>query len=154
MNVMSLHTPEADTDVVISSFAMASVGTDNERPICATLTYHSSEPFSVRASFSVAGAAVVHWILARDLLREGVALPTGLGDVRIFPGDDGFLVELRSDNGCAFLYGPIDPLVDFVGRIYALVPDGAEQEHFSIEAELQRLLTLPIDTNRHSSDST
>ena len=35
----------------------------------------------------------------------------------------------------------------------ALVPAGAESNHFSMNAELRRLLDVPIDTDRHSSDS-
>ena len=150
---MSLHTPEAAADAVFSTFAMSSVTDCGTAPVTATLTYRATEPFSVRASFAVPGAPVVHWILARDLLREGVALPSGLGDVRIIPVNDGFLLELRSDSGRAFLVGGIQPLITFVQRMYTLVPAGAESNHFSMNAELRRLLDVPIDTDRHSSDS-
>jgi hypothetical protein len=124
----------------------------SDEDITATLTYDATEPFSVRASFVIQGCEPVHWVLARDLLREGVALPSGLGDVRIYPGESGFLLELRSDNGRAFLYGPIEPLVEFVGRMYGLVADGAEHEHFSFEAELERLVAAPVDSTPQNSD--
>lgn len=137
---MSLPRSDAETDTVTASFSMVSISGQHEEEVASSLSYRSSDPFVVRATFTIPGARPVEWVLARDLLREGVVLPSGIGDVRLFPGDQGLLLELRSHQGRAFLYGAIDPIVDFVQRIYALVPDGTEDQHFCIDRELQSVI--------------
>jgi hypothetical protein len=149
---MSTQSSEAKTDV-ITSLKMVSIAGHVEEAVEAILTFRAAEPFLVRAKFTLPGANSVDWVLSRDLLREGVALPTGIGDVRLYPGDQGLLLELRSNLGRAFLYGPIEPVVDFVQRMYALVPDGAEDQHYSVDAEMQTLVGAWADPDRHSSGS-
>ncbi len=138
---------------ISTAFAMVSVTGAAEEPVTATLRFDPREPFLVRANFRLSGGRTVDWVLARDLLREGMAMAAGLGDIRFFPGDDGLLLELRSHQGRAFLYGELAPAVAFVQRMYALVPEGAEDAFWSVDAELDVLLRSLADPDRHRTDS-
>ena len=57
-------------------------------PVKVDLTYHSRDPYAVRASFRT-GSSSVEWVFARDLLHGGLVGPAGAGDVRVqpMPGD-------------------------------------------------------------------
>ena len=74
--------------------------------------------------------------MSRDLLRDGLSQPTGLGDIKIYPTSKGLLVELHSPSGRASLVAPVGPVAEFVKAIYEFVAEGAEDEYFSVEAEL------------------
>lgn len=142
--------PASPVTVVLD---MVSVTGSAEESVTTTLQYSAAEPFLVRANFRLSGGRTVDWVLSRELLREGVVMAAGIGDIRFFPGDDGLLIELRSHQGRAFLYGELPPMADFVGRIYALVPDGAESLHYSIDDELSELGRLLADPERFRTDS-
>ncbi len=139
---MKISRTKVENVTVSTSFAMHFAGAESDEPIAATLTYNAYEPFSVTAGFMLGDGASVKWVMARDLLREGVVLPTGLGDVRVLPIGDLFMMELNSPNGRAVLQGPIAPVIDFVARIFRVVPEGKESEYFSIDAELDLLSDL------------
>ncbi|WP_157970569.1 SsgA family sporulation/cell division regulator [Nakamurella deserti] len=141
------------TSPVTVAFPMVSVTGAAEEPVTATLRYSASEPFLVRANFRLTGGRTVDWVLSRELLREGVVMASGIGDIRFFPGDDGLLVELRSHQGRAFLYGELHPAQDFVRQMYALVPEDTEDRFYSLDAELDLLLQLSADPDRHHTDS-
>ncbi len=144
--------PTASVETVSSTFAMTFAGHRlGDEVIVTRLRYSIHEPFSVRASFSMSDAPAVRWVLARDLLRDGLATPSGLGDVRLSPTEHGLVMELRSPHGTAVLHGPIEPVVEFVRRSYELVPAGHENDHFAVDAELAVLTELwanPIDPLR------
>ena len=128
-----------DADIITTSFPMTFAGFDSEQTITATLRYNVYEPFAVTASLAVDGAPAVQWILARDLLREGLVIPSGIGDIHIKPTPRGLLISLHSPSGYALLLAPTEPVADFVADIYTAVPDGEEDNFYSIEAELDRL---------------
>ncbi|MFE4574381.1 SsgA family sporulation/cell division regulator [Streptomyces chartreusis] len=113
-------------------------------PVSARFSYHSGDPYSVHASFSVEGHAPVSWLFARDLLAEGMVRPSGLGDVRIWPegaGQSGFLcLELSSPEGRALLTAPMEVMSPWLGRTYHLVPAGAEEASLDLDSELSWLL--------------
>jgi hypothetical protein len=136
-----------------TAFSMMSVTGAAEEPVTVTLRYSPREPFLVRANFRLVGDRTVDWVLSRELLREGIVMAAGLGDIRFFPGDDGLLVELRSHEGRAFLYGEIQPVAQFVERMYTLVPEEAEDRFFSIDVEVDALLALVAGSDRHRDDS-
>ena len=46
-------------------------------PVKVDLTYHSRDPYAVRASFRT-GSSSVEWVFARDLLHGGLVGPAGL----------------------------------------------------------------------------
>ena len=62
-------------------------------------------------------------------------------------------IELRSHQGRAFLFGELQPMVEFVARMYAVVPDGAEDRFYSIDDELAELDRLLADPDRFRTDS-
>src|SRR4029078_6593642 len=53
-------------------------------PVKVDLTYHSRDPYAVRASLRT-GSSSVEWVFARDLLHGGLVGPSGTGDVRVQP---------------------------------------------------------------------
>jgi Streptomyces sporulation and cell division protein, SsgA len=60
----------------------------------ALFSYDVRDPFAVRIRFGSAhagGKDAVTWLIGRELLRAGLAHPTGDGDVRVGP------TEARSD---------------------------------------------------------
>ena len=138
---MTMH-PRIDSDIITTSFTMLFAGSESEQTVTATLRYNVFEPFQVIATLSMDDAPSVQWILARELLREGLVLPSGIGDITVRPTPHGVLVGLRSPGGRALLLAPTEPIADFVQAIYRAVPDGAEGDFFSIEAELDRLADL------------
>jgi hypothetical protein len=156
---MTLPRIDRDTDGnvaragVTTAFPLVSVSGAAEEPVTATLRYSPREPFLVRASFRLTGGRTVEWVLSRELLREGVVMAAGIGDIRFFPGDDGLLLELRSHQGRAFLYGEIEPVMSFVDAVYALVPDGDEDRFYSLDAEIDLLTELLDDPDRDRTDS-
>ena len=48
------------------------------------LGYCSSDPYAVSASFGTTAGEIV-WTFGRDLLRDGLGGPVGIGDVRVWP---------------------------------------------------------------------
>ncbi|MEO5832408.1 MAG: SsgA family sporulation/cell division regulator [Nakamurella sp.] len=143
----SLSTP------LIAAIPLVSVSGAEEEAVTATLRYSPGAPFLVRANFRMSGGRSVDWVLSRELLREGLVMAAGFGDIRFFPGDDGLLLELRSHQGRAFLFGEIQPLMEFVRQVFALVPDGAEDDFYSIDDELELLMDLLADPDRYRTDS-
>jgi hypothetical protein len=90
------------------------------------------------------GRDPIEWIFARSLVSDGLSVPAGDGDVRIWPSPEDLAgpvyVELCSPSGRALFAVPRPVLADFVARCHALVPPGAEPEHLDLDAELDMLL--------------
>jgi len=82
----------------------------------------------------------VEWVCARDLLREGLALPSGNGDVRISPEGDDLLIELLSPSGNAQLLASHSEIAVFVDRMLTAVPEGRESDFYSLDTELEFLV--------------
>lgn len=139
---MNTSRTKVENIAVTSSFEMTFAGSDADEPIAATLKYNVFEPFAVTASFVLGEGPAVQWVMSRDLLREGVVLPTGQGDIRVYPVSDTLYMELASPSGRAILEAPIKPVIDFIHRVFATVPEGREHEYFSIDAELDQLAEL------------
>ncbi len=159
MSLPRMHHPSrraaaaAPASPVTVVLPMVSVTGSAEESVTTTLQYSAAEPFLVRANFRLRGGRSVDWVLSRELIREGVVMAAGIGDIRFFPGDDGLLIELRSHQGRAFLFGELQPMVEFVARMYAVVPDGAEDRFYSIDDELAELDRLLADPDRFRTDS-
>ncbi|WP_331751975.1 SsgA family sporulation/cell division regulator [Streptomyces chartreusis] len=113
-------------------------------PVPARFSYHSWDPYSIHASFSVEGHAPVSWLFARDLFAEGMVRPSGLGDVHIWPGGAGqsglLCLELSSPDGRALLTVPVEVMAPWLGRTYHLVPAGFEEASLDLDSELSWLL--------------
>jgi hypothetical protein len=98
-----------------------------------TRLYYSPDiPHCVEATFDLGGDhAPVVWTLGRELLRDGLSGPAGLGDVQIGPTDlDSRTLHLRlqSPDATAEFSVPAQELADFLQRTAKAVPYGREAE--------------------------
>lgn len=113
-------------------------------PVKVDLTYHSRDPYAVRASFRT-GSSSVEWVFARDLLRTGLSSPVGDGDVHVWPswgtGRELLMISLTSPDGQAVLEAGAADVRSFLDRTAAVVPDGDESAHLDLDAALARLLS-------------
>ena len=62
----------------------------------AELRYLCDDPLAVQMLLSIEQSPAICWILSRDLLITGAAMPSGVGDVQVYPTHDGVIIELRS----------------------------------------------------------
>jgi hypothetical protein len=111
----------------------------------ASLRYDRDDPYAVHLSFpTTPGLAPIEWIFARSLVANGLTVPAGDGDVRIWPSPEDLsgpvYVELCSPSGRALFAVPRPVLAEFVARCHALVPSGTETEYLDLDAELDMLL--------------
>jgi hypothetical protein len=108
-----------------------------------SLRYRADRPFEVVARFpgSVTGTGTpAVWCFARDLLRDGLFRPAGLGDVRVRPQGPVTVVELHGCEGRAHLWIATSVLAEFVRASAALVPFGEEGRVADWDAGLAQLL--------------
>jgi len=122
-------------------------------PIRADLHYDATDPYAVSIGFhtgSQAPADVVQWTFARQLLTQGVDVPSGEGDVQVWPStSDGLPVvclSLSSPSGRALFEVPRGDLDAFLDRSYTAVPTGAESAHVDVDGELALLLWAEPET--------
>ena len=113
-------------------------------PVSAHFSYRPGDPYSIHVDFSITGRAPVSWVFARDLLTEGTVRPSGLGDVRIWPGgaqQSGFLCfELSSPDGQAVFTVPANVVRPWLDKTHQLVPADLEGASLDLDSELSRLL--------------
>jgi hypothetical protein len=108
------------------------------------LQYESTDPYVVRAAFSVAdGDEAVEWNLGRELLVEGLTGPAGEGDVRMWParrrGRSVLCIALGSRDHAALLELPAQDMRTFLQATKTAVPLGTESGHIDWDAELAHL---------------
>jgi Streptomyces sporulation and cell division protein, SsgA len=111
----------------------------------ASLRYDRDDPYAVYLSFSTSpGRRSIEWMFARSLVADGLTVPAGAGDVRIWPSPEDLsgpvYVELSSPSGRALFAVPRGVLADFVARCHTLVPPGTEAAYLDLDAELDMLL--------------
>jgi len=120
-------------------------------PVLADLRYDADDPWAVRVAFQTgardedgSGHGLVEWMLARQLLTEGVAGTVGEGDVRVWPAMSGgervINLAMASPSGSALFEIDRDALVAFLQQTYLAVPTGSEQDVVDLDAELALLL--------------
>lgn len=121
----------------------------NALPVRATLRYDVTDPYAVAVGFHTGSAEsgdsdIVEWTFARQLLTDGVAGPTGEGDVQVWPSTSAaqpiVCLSLSSPSGRALFEVPLSELVEFLGRTYAAVPTGEEGSLVDVDSELALLL--------------
>lgn len=122
-------------------------------PVRAGLRYDPTDPYAVEVSFhtgSGASSDVVQWTFARSLLSDGVAGPSGEGDVQVWPssgeGRSVVCLSLSSPSGKALFEVPVAELVGFLARTYDSVPSGAESARVDLDSELALLLWAEPET--------
>ncbi|MFJ5725834.1 SsgA family sporulation/cell division regulator [Streptomyces sp. NPDC093149] len=128
---MRLHLPQSDTYVLVTAF----------------LHYSQQDPYAVRVTFRLStGDAPVVWYIGRDLLRDGLAQPTGEGDVQIGPDPDSaaIFIRLQVDDDSSILTAQRRAVESFLQRTAGAVPYGCESKAPGFvaqrEAALARLL--------------
>ncbi|MCA1654941.1 MAG: SsgA family sporulation/cell division regulator [Pseudonocardiaceae bacterium] len=100
------------------------------RSVSAVLGYDAADPWAVSVAFRTGP----RWVLARELLAAGLALPTGDGDVRVAPHPTGGVVLglcTRDERAEVLLDGA--DVGRILARSYALVPLGAERVDWAAE---------------------
>ncbi|MGW2657021.1 SsgA family sporulation/cell division regulator [Streptomyces sp. NPDC001478] len=115
------------------------------------LYYSPDMPHSVEVTFHLGDDhAPVAWNIGRDLLRDGLSGPAGLGDVQIGPASlDSRTLSLRlySPHGTAEFSVPGQALDFFLQRTTKAVPYGREAEApgflASLDHALASMLTDP-----------
>lgn len=112
--------------------------------VLAHLHYSPDTPHSIECTFDFGDARdPVVWHFERELLREGLGGPAGVGDVQIRPaGPDARMLRLHlhSPGGAAEFTVPGQALEEFLRRIVRAVPYGSEAETPGFLAALDRLL--------------
>jgi hypothetical protein len=120
------------------------------RLVQAEFRYRCVDSLAVQLRLSFGRLQAVRWTFSRDLLIAGIRRPSGIGDVRIYPGGDGVLIELRSTiDAHALLLADRLPIEQFLGHTVSVVPIGSEIEHYDVDADLIRL-----GTDRHPHGGT
>ncbi len=112
--------------------------------IDAVLGYRRADPYAVAMTF-ITGEGNLVWTFGRDLLARGLAVPVGEGDVHVAPaiGLSGLAmvsIELSSPDGHLVLMARTSDVSDFITRSFAVVPDGAETQHFDVDALISQVL--------------
>ena len=105
----------------------------------AELRYYCDDPYAVQMVMSVDQSPAVSWTFGRDLLITGTKMPSGIGDVQVFPTHDGMIIELRSGSAIATLLAHTPDVAEFADRMLAAVPFGSEMAHYGLDGELESL---------------
>ncbi|TKV60297.1 SsgA family sporulation/cell division regulator [Nakamurella flava] len=135
---MSQLTPMR-SQLIIASTEMLLISDASIPAVDAEFRYYTDDPLAVRLMLSIDQNPAVCWTFGRDLLLIGAQMPSGNGDVQVYPTHDGVIVELHAGDVVAKLlaFGP--DLTEFLRRTTTAVPMGSEHLHYDIDAELRGL---------------
>ncbi|MEV5279845.1 SsgA family sporulation/cell division regulator [Streptomyces sp. NPDC006692] len=118
----------------------------------ARLRYSPATPLVVEITFDLGEEfSPVTWTLGRDLLRDGLSGPAGMGDAQIgptAPESRTLLLGLYSPGGSAEFRLPRQALGDFLRSTAKLVPYGREAEAPGFLASLDRALASMLAETR------
>ena len=117
--------------------------TDSHVMLNATFLYSQLEPLSVKVTFHTGIDGPVEWSFARDLLKQGLDVASGDGDVKVTPvfeSDPLIQISLASPYGTATFRMNRWIISDFLSKSYALVPQGEEDKLLDIDATLEKIL--------------
>lgn len=106
------------------------------------LDYDPCDPLAVRLTFCTEYEESVAWVIGRDLLRGGLHAPTGLGDVRVWPGSRDrtrYYLQLRTDASCTLFAFESRVIEAFLAQAYQSVPAAAELSAAVLDAELDAI---------------
>ena len=109
---------------------------NEDAAVTATFSYRVADPLAVTALFSTLDGER-EWVFARDLLLDGLAFPSGGGDVLVSPvGGDQVHIVLVSPVGSARLVCDRTAITCFLDQVYALVPTDRESEYLKVDGWL------------------
>lgn len=88
-----------------------------------SVTWSSDDPLILQCIFDG-----TKWDIGRDLILEGLTSEswTGEGDVRVIASRAVLGIKLNTDEGRAYVQMPKHHMQGFLGRVYDIVPLGAE----------------------------
>ena len=98
-------------------------------PVWADWRYTTDHPWSVFVCFRDREDdhdTYSPWEFGRDLLYQGLTVPTGLGDVQVWPERGRIAVRLRNGFHETVLHFRHIDLRDFIAETFQLVPPGEE----------------------------
>jgi len=119
------------------------IGQETGADFTVNASYDEHDPYAVRLDFPVLDPEgnLLTWVFSRALLDEGLAAPTGDGDVHVWPcGSDLVMLELRSDVGAARIALVVRQVRAFLFLSYAEVPPGFESDYVEIDRLVHDLL--------------
>ena len=141
---MPQHTA-AHHQVITAATEMILISDASLPAVNAEMRYHCDDPFAIQLLLSVDQSPAICWIFGRELLMTGVRMPTGIGDVQVYPTHDGVIIELRSGDTAAKLLAHIPDITDFTDRSLQIVPLGTEMDHYELDRGLATICsTVPL----------
>jgi hypothetical protein len=135
---MPQHTA-VDHKVTTAATEMILISDTTLPAVNAELRYYCEDPYAIQMLLSVDQSPAICWTFGRELLMTGVTMPTGLGDVQVYPTHDGVIVELRSGGAAAKLLAHTPDIAAFTDRTLELVPLGNEMDHYDLDRQLGSL---------------
>lgn len=109
------------------------------------MSFDRADPYAVSLRFHAASGEVV-WMLARQLLLEGLTSPSGDGDIKVYPSiDEGAhavtVLDFSSPNGHLIGQVPTRKVQEFLVETTSVVPLGHESAYLEIDALVAVLLS-------------
>jgi hypothetical protein len=107
------------------------------------LSYDPRDPYAVVMVIRVTGNDEVRWMFSRDLLAEGTRCSSGMGDVTVEPCPEGpsalLHMTLRNDVSSAVMEMRLEPIKEFLGSTYELVPVGWEGMFLKVDDDVRAI---------------
>ena len=139
MSADAFAEPESDS----VSHDMFAVLHGRSAPVVTRWTYRADDPFAVSLAVRTRHDRWVEWLVARDLVIDGLSAPAGIGDVRLVPhrvpGHDIVAIEIRSGDGQAVLEVDRALLRGFVEASTEIVALGDESGRLDLDGEIARM---------------
>jgi hypothetical protein len=114
-----------------------------EMPLLTRWSYRADDPYAVTMSISRPSGRWIDWLMARDLVVEGMLAPAGIGDVRVAPfSDDEFdIVEVKigDDEGFAALEFDRELMERFLAATFDILARGSESGALDISAAIEKI---------------
>lgn len=107
-----------------------------------TFGYDPADPLAVRLTF-LENQESVTWTMARDLLRDGLSVTSGSGDVTAWVGDDSpddYFLALHPGPWQTVFAFNARAVEGFLTQTYASIPGGAEFLTSDLDMELDEIL--------------
>jgi hypothetical protein len=137
--------PSRSTTTIVRATVPFISGESQSELLEGELIFDHVDPYAVAMHLEAKSGTVV-WTFARELLADGLYVPTGNGDVQVWPclsntGEAVVIIELCSPDGLALLQAPSRTVHDFVVRTYEVVPEGDESVHLEMDTLISQLLS-------------
>jgi hypothetical protein len=132
---------EIKTDSVAQE--MFAVLHGQEMPLLVRWTYRADDPYAMMMAISRPSGRWIEWLMARDLVVEGMLAASGVGDVRVAPMSDGDFdiieVKIGDDEGFASLEFDRALMERFLAATFDVVPLGGEADVIDVTAEIEKI---------------